>query len=229
MADEIEKKEEVTEEVIEITEETESESSSTEETVDYEALAKQERERREAAEALLIKNKRIAKRHEEVEEEPENEEDKPITRADLADILRTERHATQKELKEAQALDIARANTASEAEAQAALLFWKNRVIPTGNLEDDIKFAIGGLNQKKVTAKNAELARALKSKDSVTTDPTSTHRDGLVTTAQKLAPNSPLTGFKHEGNGLYSKKLASGKTMFKNTKAQGNERKTWVE
>ena len=214
MADEIE------EAVVEPTEE----SSSTE--VDYEAVALAEQERANAAEALIIKNKRIEKRN---EEEPVDEEDRPITKRELASFLQSERHATQKELKEVQALSIARANTSSETEAQAALVFWKNRVIPTGSLEEDIKFAIGGLNQKKITSKVSELKRALAAKDTVTTDDSTAQRDPLPAVAPKLSASSPLVGFEHKGNGIYAKKLQSGKTMYRNTKALGNERKTWVE
>lgn len=82
---------------------------------------------------------------------------------------------------------------------------------------------------KQVEAENAELRRGLKSKDGSSSNPASTHRDPLPEVAPTLPPGSPLTGFKHLGNGIYSKKLASGKTMFKNTRAQGNERKSWVE
>lgn len=82
---------------------------------------------------------------------------------------------------------------------------------------------------KQVMAKNEELKRALAGKDTVQKNPPSTHQDPLPEEAPKLAPGSPLADFKHLGNGLYSKKLATGKTMFKNTRAQGNERKSWVE
>lgn len=82
---------------------------------------------------------------------------------------------------------------------------------------------------KTLAAQNAELIRGDKSKDGVVKNPASTHRDPLPEVAPKLAAGSPLADFKHLGNGIYSKKLASGKTMYKNTKAQGNERKTWVE
>lgn len=82
---------------------------------------------------------------------------------------------------------------------------------------------------KTLQSEKDELLRAQKGKDGTSSNPASTHRDPLPEVAPKLAPGSPLAGFQHLGNGLYSKKLATGKTMFKNTQAQGNERKSWVE
>lgn len=90
MAEEIEK-DEVIEETDKETEDTESDSSSTEET-DYkalavmqEAIALAEKERADAAEALIIKNKKLSKRHADDEEEPA---EKPITESRLLEILK---------------------------------------------------------------------------------------------------------------------------------------------
>lgn len=205
------------------------------ETVDYEALAKAEKERREAAERLLAEDRYNASRQKrETEDERlarealEADDDKPITAKELPAILARERQATQKDLQETRALDIARANTSSESEAQAAVVFWKNRVVPTGNIEEDIKFAIGGLNSKKIVAKNTELARALRAKDTITDNAMGEHRDGLPNEAPKLADNSPLKGYEWKGGNTYTKKLSNGKTLFRNAKPLPGEPKTWV-
>src|SRR3990167_10745164 len=147
--------------------------------IDYEAVAKAEKERREAAERLLAEDRYNASRQRRETEEDrkareEADRDKPLTAKDLEGLEQRLIQRTQKDSQEASALDIARKNTSSEAEAQAAMVFWKNRIIPTGNLEDDIKFAIGGLNQKKTIAKNAELKRALNAKDGALNDSAST-------------------------------------------------------
>ena len=204
--------------------------------IDYEALAKEERERREAAERLLAEDRYNSSRNKrETEEERiarealEAEDEKPITAKELPAILARERQLTQKEAQGERALDIARANTSSEAEAQAAVLFWKNRVVPTGNLEEDMKFAIGGLNSKKIVAKNAELARALRAKDGLSSDIPSEHRDGLPNEAPKLPDNSPLKEYKYMGNNVYSIKLKNGKTLFRNAKPAPGQPKSWVE
>jgi len=204
--------------------------------IDYEAIAKAETERREAAERLLAEDRYNASRQKretdeerEAREASEAEEDKPITAKELPAILARERQIAQKESQEGRALDIARANTSSESEAQAAVLFWKNRVIPTGSLEDDMKFAIGGLNSKKIVAKNNELARALRAKDTISNDSTGEHRDGLPNEVPKLPENSPLKGYKYEGGSIYSKVLPSGKTLFRNAKPTPGQPKAWVE
>lgn len=204
--------------------------------IDYEAVAKEERERREAAERLLAEDRYNSSRNKrETEEERiarealEAEDEKPITAKDLPAILARERQIAQKEAQEGRALEVARANTSTEAEAQAAVLFWKNRVVPTGNLEEDMKFAIGGLNSKKIVAKNAELARALRAKDNISSDIPSEHRDGLPNEAPKLPDNSPLKEYKYMGNNIYSIKLKTGKTLFRNAKPAPGQPKTWVE
>lgn len=82
---------------------------------------------------------------------------------------------------------------------------------------------------KKLEGERDEAIRALAGKEKTLKDPPSTQHDPLPEQAPKLPDGSPLKDFKHLGNGLYSMKLSTGKTMFKNTKAQGNERKSWIE
>ena len=86
MADEVEKPEEAPEPVEPETPEVPTEVP-LEEKVDYEALAEARKEALEAAEALIIKNKAIARRHKTDAEEPVAEEDMPLTRKDLAEAL----------------------------------------------------------------------------------------------------------------------------------------------
>lgn len=198
---------------------------------DYKAIAEAEKERREAAERLLAEDRYKASeaKRKEKKEDDEDDEDKPVTEKSLQALLARDRQASLKDSQEAQALTIARANTASEEEAQAAVLFYKNRVNPTGNLEDDIKFAIGGLNNKKILAQNEELKRALKSKESASNDSSSGHQDGMPKVEPKLPANSPLKEYKYMGNGVYSKKLSSGKTLFRNSKPMPGQPHSWVE
>ena len=82
MADDIEKK--LVEASEPIVEEKKPEVPLEEQKPDYEALAKAEKARADAAEALLIKNKAISKRNKEGGEIPE--EDKPITKKDLEEF-----------------------------------------------------------------------------------------------------------------------------------------------
>lgn len=224
MADDIEKKEDVEEEAkVKTEEEPEDDSGSSKEEIDYEALAKAERERANAeevkrleAEALIIKNKKLEKRHKEEDIEDEAEEDKPLTAKDLQPLLARERQNIQKELQESRAWEIARANTATEAEAAATITFWKNRVVPSGNLEEDVRFAIGGLNHKKVVAERSELARALRAKDSVSHDSAGSHRDSPEAGQPKLSAQDASAyksaGYEWDGKlRLFKKSLNKGK------------------
>jgi len=199
------------------------------EKIDYEAIAKAETERADAeqrradeAEQAIIKSKLKEKKE---KEEPELDEDAPLTKKDLANILKQDRQAVQKDLQETRALEIARQNTGTEAEAQAAVTFWKNRVVPTGNLEEDVKFAIGGLNHKTVVSKNAELARALRSKENASDDALGTHRDPQQGVQPKMsdADTAAYTraGFTYDTTSrLWKKKLPNGKFLIKDPKTK---------
>lgn len=150
----------------------------------------------------------------------------PLTEERLTEILDT-RDSTPSETK---ALEIARKHTTSEAAARAAVTFYQTRVQKTDNLEDDVLFAIGGMERKRTAGKTAELGRALNAKGRVGNDSTETQRDGDGgSKAPKLADNSPLKSYTYQGNGIYSKKLASGKTTFVNSRAMPGQRRSWVE
>ena len=163
-----------------------TESSSTEE-IDYKALADAEKARADAAEALIIKNKALAKRAENKVEETSG-----LTEERVLELITKATAKTEDDSLEAKAY----------AEAQAKV--------------------------KELQAKNNEIARALKAKDGVSKDTATTQRDGEKGNEPKLPENSPLKAFKYEGNGIYSQKLASGKTMFKNTLAGPGQPKTWA-
>lgn len=184
-----------------------------EDQIDYKAVAETERKRREEAEQLIIKNKIKAKKPEET-----TDQDKPLTVKDLAEVETRIRTATTRELQEQRALEIARSNTSSEEEAQAAMVYWKNRVTPTDNLQEDVLFAIGGLNHKKITAKNAELSRALKNRGNASHDSAATMRDAPEGDEPKLS-SPDVQAMKEAGmswNGkdkMYEKKLPSGRTL----------------
>lgn len=158
--------------------------------IDYKALADAEKARADAAEALIIKNKSMAKR----EEKKNDDETTPLTEEKVAEIV-AKALAQSKETDDSP-------EAKAYAEAQAKV--------------------------KELQTKNGEIARALKAKEGVSKDSATTHRDGEKGTDPKLPENSPLKAFKHEGNGIYSLKLASGKTMFKNVNAGPGQPKSWI-
>lgn len=224
----VEKQEDATEvETEDTTEEsTEEAEDSTSTTTDYEAIIVAERERAEKAEKALAEysfKERKAKREEP--EEIDDVEDKPLTTKDLQRLLQREREVTKKEFEQERALEYARKNTSSEQEAQAAILYWKNRVIPTGNLEEDLSFAIAGLTHKKTVAKNAELARAVKGKQAANTKATGTHHDGTDTTASRIDAGTEASykraGFAYDSKDrMWKKKLPNGNFLIKDPKTK---------
>lgn len=190
---------------------------------DYEALLKAERERADAAEAAaadLAYKARRGKREERGEEPEAEDDDKPMTRAEAREFMAQQSATLQKNAQETAALQIARANTATEAEAQAAVLFYKTRVTPTGNLEDDVLFAIGGLNRKRSTGKAVELARALKSKDTALHSTSVVHRSTGVAGEPKISAQDAAaikqSGMVWDGKlRAYKKPLGNGaKSLF---------------
>ena len=156
-----------------------------EQEIDYKTLAEAEKVRADAAEALIIKNKNIAKRQEGKEGE----------------ILLTEERVLE-------LINQAKADTDESPEAKA--------------------LAEAQKNLRVIQAKNTEIARALKNKGTPVKDVAGTERDGEKGTEPKLPEGSPLKAYKHEGNGIYSKKMPNGKTLFINTKASAGQQKKWV-
>lgn len=191
-------------------------------TPDYEALLKAERARTAAAEKAAAelafkgrKNKREDGKEEDLEED-DDEEDKPLTRREARAFMSAQGAALQKTAQETAALAIVRANTDSEAEAQYALQLWKTRVTPTGNLEEDVLFAIGGITRKKTVGKAAELARALKSKETALHGSATVHRTGPAAEAPKLSQQDAYAikkaGMAWDGKlRVYKKPLGNGK------------------
>lgn len=200
--------------------ESESESSSKDEKeIDYEALNQKEKERIGKPDPLKAKERFEKKKEEPVEYE--DEEDKPITKRDLAEIL----GGFQKQSQEMSAIDIARRHTSSEAEAQAALTFWKTRVKTTGNLEEDVLFAIGGLNHRKIVAKNKELAAALHSRENASNDSASAFKDSPQSPSPKLSANDTKAyeraGFSFDTKDkVWKKKLPNGKFLVKDPRTK---------
>lgn len=209
-------------------EEADDEDAEDDEEPDYEEIARLETVRAEEAEAARKKAedalagqsfKKRKKKRDGEDEEDEDDEDKPITKRELTSILSGVQISSQKMAQETQALDIARKHTSSEAEAKAAVTFYKTRVNPTGDLEGDILFAIGGMNRKKQIAKTAEVARALKSKNGLRRDGTGSHRIDSPAGKAKVSKQDNhaivQSGMTWDTiKKVYKKPLANGKKFF---------------
>lgn len=222
-----------------VTEEDESTDESTEETTDeslkeentdYKAIIEAERKAREEAEAKLEQTRAKAKERfqERHGKDDDGGEDKPLTRAELQAILAEERTERSKERQEGEAKAIIKNYASSTEEADAAFIVWKNRIKPTGDLEQDVLFALGGLNARRFVAQSDELKRALRSKINAQKNTATTHRDGATPAEPALTSHDATAikaaGFTWDGKS-WMKKLGSGKTLRKSK----DLKKTWLD
>lgn len=207
-----------------------------EQKTDWEAIAKAEEEKRKTLEqkmaddAYKYRQDKREKKEESETESVSDDEDKPLTRRELLETLTERDQRFEKMQQEQRAIEIARKHTTSEAEAQAALSFWKSRVNASGNLEEDILFAIGGMNRSVTVAREAELKRALRSKETSLKDTAGTHQDGMRGTMPKISSEMAQvlkeTGFvEDKAKRLYKKPLARGKFLWHDSKTG----KRWKE
>lgn len=208
--------------------------------LDYKAIADAEKARADDAEKaaadLAFKLREANRKPDDTEVVPTEPApvaaDKPLTVAELDRILTERDQASSKKAQETQALEIARKNTTSEDEAQAAFQTWRSRVQPSGNLEQDVLFAIGGIHSRKIVGQSAEVKRAKASEGTVTVDAIEAHRDPALAPEVKIAPHDAqalkAAGMSWDGTKrLYKKPLSKdgkGKFLYYDPKAK----KRWV-
>lgn len=174
-------------------EDSEDDSSSTTDS-DYEAIIQSETERadkaqRAAADTAFKQRKKKRETDEEEEGGEELDDSKPVTVGTLKRILSQGERQRESNALVAQALDIAKKHTTSDAEARAAVLYYRNRVVHTNDLEEDVLSAIAMLNRKRTPAKLKEIARANKGDKGKTHDPASARRNPQDIGGPKLSPN----------------------------------------
>lgn len=218
------------------------ESSKEDETkIDYKAILEEERNRREAAEKALADKAfkdREAKRKGQNQSEADttsgdNNDDKPLTRGEFLQLMQEQNAEQTRSNQETQIKQIIAENTGSEDEAEAAYLMYQNRVVPTGNTEEDAMAAIGILNVRRNKAIQSELKRSVASKDTASTHHTDTTREGADREEPKLtsadASAIKAAGMKWNGKkGLYSKPLAGGKKTMYFDPNRPSGQKQWI-
>lgn len=208
--------------------------------VDYEAIATAESERAEAEKAARLKaEKALAEKafkdRQARREDEEDDEDKPLTRRDMLNILAENNRSQTLETKREQISQIATEISNSEAEARAIIVTFQNRSFPADlSLREQLAEAKAIVNSRQAGAREAELRRALNSKERVSKDAAGTHRDAIEgAPAPKIASSTQSvlqqSGFKWDPNQrLYTKKLPNGKMLFANPKAGPGQRKQWI-
>lgn len=238
--------ESIEDETTEEAEAQESEETSTEEStedidkpIDYKAII--EKEKTASEEAFKKREERREKQREAAlaanggsqEESTDEDMDKPLTRREL-DAYFAERDQQQTKAAQDNAVKaIIDANTSSTEEAEAAFLMYQNRVVPTGDPQQDAMFAIGGLNAKRMKQITEEVKRANKSKENTNISVSSPQQTEAGRPETKIS-SADANAIKAAGlawdakKGLYKKPIAGGKKfMYYDPKRPAGEKK-WV-
>ena len=186
----------------------------------HEAELKREREARQKAEKALAEGryKRSEhKRQEVVEEEVvEDEEDKPLSAKQFQTLMAKEREATRKELQNAEAIRHATELSGSDAEKERILDTFKYRSFPAElSLREQLEECYAIVNRKKLIGQRDEALRALKNRDGVSKDSSTTHHDSPAGQAPTLDAEMASLGYKWNKNAKrHEKKLGNGKLLI---------------
>lgn len=195
------------------------------EEIDYDAELEAERKRGKPD--LEIAKKAFKERQEKREEVDESDDDKPLTRKDLARI----RDEARKEANADRIREIAESLAENPKQVDLIVEIHKNRGFPEGmTLKEQVEEAFILANRKRIQSKLGELTRAVASKETVSRDAASTHRDPMEGTAPRMSADDTAAykraGFEYnQKSKAWAKKLPNGKTLFKDSKTK----RTWVE
>lgn len=172
-----------------VKEESKPEPSNDEE---YDAIIASESERKpDPVRAVIAKKERDAKK--EVDED--EEKDQPLTESRLREILAE----TVGPDRTSEISKIARSLAKSDKEAAAIVATHANRQFPSDmSLSEQLEEVHAIVNRKINAARTQEVARALKSKDSVKTAAPGTHKDPVAATEPKMTP-ADIQGIKGAG------------------------------
>lgn len=210
----VEAAEETTEET---TEEAETESSTTTDDLDLDKELEEERKRgkpdpKKAKEAFGDRAARRAAEEAEQAAGDEADDDKPLTRKDLAQI----KADSYRQLQTDQAYALARGMAASDKEGDLIFEKWNNRTFPVNlPLAEQLEEAYAITHRKKLIGERNEAIRALKNKDTTTKIAPTAHRDGVAAGEPKMSDADRQgylgAGFVWDGaKRLYKKPLQNG-------------------
>jgi len=106
----------------------------------------------------------------------EDNDDKPLTKAELSQILAENEQKNRKVIEKQNAEALASRLAGSEDEKKLILAKWENRTFPANySLEEQIKESYVLANGNKLIAERDEALRALKGKDGINRDTAETH------------------------------------------------------
>ena len=195
------------------------------ETIDYKAKY-EDLQKKIAGDAF---KKREAKHKESDESEGEEDDSKPLTRAELKALLEERESGKAKNEQAREAMTIAKTLTETEDEALYAVELFKHITLPFDSLDESIRFIIAGMNADRIMGQTQEVKRALKSKETARKNTAVTVRDKASGSQPALSGDMKVVlknqGYKYlSDKKVYGKKLPTGKMLFNDGKG-----KTWVE
>lgn len=176
--------------------------------LDKERKSKEEKEK--ARKGYLLRKKK-----------EESDEDKPLTKSELDEILQQDR----KERREQDAYNIANSLTKKAKIAKLLVERWKNRTFPEHlTLNEQMEEVYGGTFAKKILGERSEALRALKNKSRVNRDGSFSNQDGKHSTSSPKLPPADLASIKRAGfvwkNSRFEKKLANGNIIVRDPKTK---------
>lgn len=175
-----------------------------------------EREKRVEAERKFEETRQKAKEafEKRQKERDESGDDKPLTEDAVRRMLEEGQETTRKEMREEQALEIAKRLSESETEARLVIEVWKNRKLQ-GTLAEQIEEAHAISASKRIKAQNEELKRAISG--DATGDGLNAQRKPAQAGEPKIDVNdkSVLAEMVWDNaKGAYKKVIAGGTRMF---------------
>lgn len=160
-------------------------------------------------------------REEPEEDEYIDEDEKPVTRRELQEMLAEQAHRNALESQQDAIAEISESLAESPSEAELIRTIHANRVFPAGmSLREQMMEAQAIATVKRTQAKNAELARTIKSQQTVSRNTATTHRDPQAALEPDLAPDLKASmqraGYTYNNTARrYEKVLPNGKILVK--------------
>jgi hypothetical protein len=191
-------------------------------TTDY--SAELEKELAIANEKAIKAEKALAekrfKNSEKKREDEEDNDDKPLTKAELSEILAENEQKNKKVIQKQNAEALADRLAGSEDEKKLILAKWENRTFPANySLEEQIKESYVLANGNKLIAERDEALRALKGKSGINRDTAENHiepqptKDSEITGDLKTVIGRRGFVFNNQTK-QYEKTTANGKKLI---------------
>ena len=162
-------------------------------------------------------------------DESDDDDNKPLTKAELAKLLDERESKISKQFSNKEALQLATGLTDNEDEAKYAVALWEHVTLPFDSMEEQLRFIVAGMNAERTLKQKDELMRTLKSKETARKNTATTTRDPLSAGQPKIDPQVLAalknTGFTYNsGKKAYENVLKNGTKMYNDGKG-----KKWFE